>query len=272
MHEWTGIIIILAYGTASLLTVHGVLASRPGSLAFGGWIMATGWVLQVAHLVTALARNEGRVAVNLVASLELASMAMGLFCLVGWWLGRRDGRLVGMVLLPLMVISLVMARSVPGGEGALKSITDPWLISHLVLSLLAYGLFTVAAVLATLDALQARSLKSRQSPGWLSMVLPPLEQLEQGLFFIVHVAFALLTCSIATGMMFSLQNVGSAILFSHKTVFSWVTWGLFAVLLLGHHRWGWRGRRAVRITVWGYLFLLLSYLGVKVVYEFILRR
>ena len=58
----------------------------------------------------------------------------------------------------------------------------------------------------------------------------------------------------------------------HKTVFSILSWLVFAFLLLGRLRFGWRGRKAVRVLYTGSLLLLLAYAGSRFVLEVILRR
>ena len=47
---------------------------------------------------------------------------------------------------------------------------------------------------------------------------------------------------------------------------------VFAVLLWGRWRFGWRGRTAIRWTVGGFVFLMLAYFGSKLVLELILGR
>jgi ABC-type uncharacterized transport system permease subunit len=47
---------------------------------------------------------------------------------------------------------------------------------------------------------------------------------------------------------------------------------VFAVLLWGHHFYGWRGRVAVHWTMSGFGFLLLAYLGSKFVLEVLLHK
>ena len=44
------------------------------------------------------------------------------------------------------------------------------------------------------------------------------------------------------------------------------------MLLFGRWRWGWRGRRAVRLTLAGMVVLLLAFFGSKFVLELVLRR
>ena len=47
---------------------------------------------------------------------------------------------------------------------------------------------------------------------------------------------------------------------------------MFAVLLWGKHRLGWRGTTAVRWTVAGFGLLILAYFGSKFVLELVLQR
>jgi len=58
----------------------------------------------------------------------------------------------------------------------------------------------------------------------------------------------------------------------HKTVLACVAWVIFAVLLFGRWRFGWRGQRVVRWTLAGFATLLVGYFGSKLVLELILQR
>ena len=51
----------------------------------------------------------------------------------------------------------------------------------------------------------------------------------------------------------------------HKTVLSGLSWVVLAVLLFGRWRWGWRGPRAVKLTLTAMGLLLLAYFGSKYV-------
>ena len=55
-------------------------------------------------------------------------------------------------------------------------------------------------------------------------------------------------------------------------MFSLVAWIIFGVLLFGRWRWGWRGYRAVRMTLTGMGFLVLAFFGTKFVLEMIFHR
>ena len=59
---------------------------------------------------------------------------------------------------------------------------------------------------------------------------------------------------------------------AHKTLLSIISWGVFATLLWGRWRYGWRGKTAVRWTLIGFAFLALAYIGSKFILEFLLDR
>ncbi|MBT3197796.1 MAG: cytochrome c biogenesis protein CcsA, partial [Gammaproteobacteria bacterium] len=48
-----------------------------------------------------------------------------------------------------------------------------------------------------------------------------------------------------------------------------ISWLVFATLLWGRHRHGWRGRTAIRWTLSGFGALFLGYFGSRFVVEFI---
>jgi ABC-type uncharacterized transport system permease subunit len=58
----------------------------------------------------------------------------------------------------------------------------------------------------------------------------------------------------------------------HKTIFSLLSWALFAVLLMGRYWRGWRGKSVLRVTLFGFLCLLMAYVGSRFVLEVLLHR
>ena len=142
---------------------------------------------------------------------------------------------------------------------------------HLTLAMLAYGLFTIAALHALLMTLMERRLHGGPVAGPFTG-LPPLLTLEQLLFRAILAGFVLLTLTLATGMMNSERVFGQAIKFTHEAVFGVASWLIFAALLAGRYLYGWRGRTALRWTLAGFVALLLAYVGSRFVLEVILRR
>jgi hypothetical protein len=85
-------------------------------------------------------------------------------------------------------------------------------------------------------------------------------------------AFGLLLLTTLSGMLFSEEVFGRPFRFEHKTVFSLLSLAFFGVLLTGRVVRGWRGRIAMRFTLWGFLILLLAYIGTRFVLEVVLQR
>lgn len=149
----------------------------------------------------------------------------------------------------------------------LSNTLGPGLLSHILLSIVAYSLLTLATLQALLLNYQNNRLKSHHVKSILG-VFPPLQTMESLLFDLVWAGFILLTLSIATGIVF-IDDIFAQNL-SHKTVFSLVSWLLYAMLLGGRHILGWRGRAAIRWVILGFIMLMLAYFGSKFVIEVLL--
>ena len=140
---------------------------------------------------------------------------------------------------------------------------------HILLSIIAYSLLTVAAFQAALLAFQEYQL-SHKHPTVIMDVLPPMQIMEDLLIRIIAVGFFILSLSLATGFMF-LHDIFAQHLV-HKTVLSLLSWLVFAVLLWGRWYMGWRGQKLIRWTLGGFFMLMLAFFGSKLVLEMILDR
>jgi ABC-type uncharacterized transport system permease subunit len=160
---------------------------------------------------------------------------------------------------------------------------DPALRIHLLIALSAYGLVTIAALQAILMSAIDRRLHfplaaAREAKGVrvaLGRILdaqPPLLAQEQVLFRVIWVAFALLTLAVVSGSLISVATTGKWLPFDHKTIFTLLSWLTFGILLFGRYTRGWRGRIALRYTLLGFAFIVLSYTGSRFVVEVILQR
>jgi ABC-type uncharacterized transport system permease subunit len=145
---------------------------------------------------------------------------------------------------------------------------SPWLPLHWALGIASYGLFAAAVVHAWLMTRVERDIRQAADPqGGL-----PLLTLERLTFRFAGAGFILLSATLLAGLLFSEAIYGQPARWDHKTVFSVLAWVVFASLLLGRLRFGWRGRKAVRVLYTGSLLLLLAYAGSRFVLEVILRR
>ncbi|HSH98693.1 MAG: inner membrane protein YpjD [Methylophilaceae bacterium] len=148
---------------------------------------------------------------------------------------------------------------------------QPLFMAHLIISMLAYSLFTFAALHALLMMAAERSL--HQKPTLIKLPdFPPLMVMETLLFRMIGLGFILLTLTLISGMLFSEAMFHQALRFNHKNIFTIVSWLVFGGLLLGRFQYGWRGRKAIRWTLSGFALLFLAYIGSKFVLEILLHR
>lgn len=147
---------------------------------------------------------------------------------------------------------------------------QPLFLAHLLVALVAYSLFTFAALHALLMAAAERTMHKKHSLIRLSE-FPPLMSMENLLFKVIGLGFLLLTLTLMSGMMFSEHIFNQAFKFTHKNIFALLSWLIYGWLLLGRNVYGWRGRKAIRWTLGGFALLLLAYVGSKFVFQFLLR-
>ena len=141
---------------------------------------------------------------------------------------------------------------------------DSGLVIHILISILAYSIFTLAAFQAILLARQDHQLKHHHTRGLIKS-LPPLQTMEKLLFEMIWTGFILLTASLLTGALVFEDLFAQHLI--HKTVLSIFAWLLYVILLIGRHLLGWRSHRAIRWTVGGFIILMLSFFGSKFVLE-----
>jgi ABC-type uncharacterized transport system permease subunit len=242
---------------------------------------AAGWLLPAALLLHAwLGWREIATAEGLDLSLLNALSVVGcLTAAVAWASGLlRTLPAIGTVVLPVAAAAALLPGILPSmlptifARGHLFAYAGESLAAtHVAVALVSYSLFLVAALQAlVLMGLEKRLHRRLPDPG--AAGLPPLLTLERFLFRLVAAGFALLTLTLASGMLFSEQIFGKPVTFTHKPVFSVLGWLTFGALLWGRWRYGWRGRTALRWIIAGTVFVFLAYLGSKFVLEVVLGR
>lgn len=240
----------------------------PGRTKLLGAALGLAIVLHAITLYTALFGGEGlnigfSHAISLIAWLTVASYVV---------MGRdaRLTRLAALYLTPAAIVAVLLPAVLPAQR--VVPYAGDWAFRfHFVVAILAYALFTVAA----LHALLMLFLEKRLQQGMAlsaGQALPPLLSVERLLFRLLGIAFILLTLTLVTGVFFSEHVFGKPFTITHKTVFALMSWLIFGGLLAGHWKAGWRGKLAVRWTLFGFVLLLLSYVGSKFVIEIILKR
>jgi ABC-type uncharacterized transport system permease subunit len=189
-----------------------------------------------------------------------------------YWIESLFYAIEGMqpLVLPLAALATPLPAIFPGLASSGVHAQAAQFKLHLALAMIAYGLFVIALLHATLMAVAERQLHRKGTLAFPN--LPPLLTLEVLLFRMIGAAFAFLTLTLLTGIAFSETLFGRALSFDHKTVFAVASWLIFGLLLAGRWRYGWRGRTALRWTLSGFVMLLLAYVGSRFVLEVLLGR
>lgn len=249
----------------------------------------TALAVRLAHVSTARSSKFGVMGLGLAAALLHAALLydqviapsglnLGFFnavSLVAWLIAAllllstltKPVENLGIVLFPLAALTIILQMLFPSRHIFSFAHGLAGLDAHILISVLAASLLSIAAVQAGLLALQDLRLHEKH-PGGFVRALPPLQTGENLLFQMITAGFVLLSLALITGAIF-LEDIFAQHLV-HKTVLSIVAWMVFAILLWGRWRFGWRGRTAIRWTLSGFVALMLAYLGSKLVLEVVL--
>jgi ABC-type uncharacterized transport system permease subunit len=263
----TGIITALLYLLSGGLLGYNLLHNRIIQDEPNKKIVAAGFAALVLHAIILFSETITPDGLNtaFANSISLVSWLMVLLYIIAEL--RKPVETLGILIFPLAGIAVLIQLFWPGE--ALASNHSFELEIHILLSLLAYGLLSIAALQAILLLVQTHYLKNKH-PGGFIRSLPALQSMESLLFQLIQVGFILLTLALLSGFIF-LENIFAQHLV-HKTVLSIIAWLLFAILLWGRWHFGWRGKKAINFTFGGFIFLMLAFFGSKMVLELILQR
>ncbi len=239
-----------------------------------GWPKAALWLGLFTHaLAIGWALFGGATAGINIGFSHAISLLVWLTLLSYILVGRdtRLTRLATLYLAPVAALAAALVVWLPGNRPMDFGRIDFAFGLHVVVAVMAYALFTVAALHAVLILILQRQLHAASIASGQDG-LPPLMRIEKLMFQLLWIAFILLTATLASGVFFSEALFGKPFAINHKTVFAVMSWFVFGGLLAGHLFAGWRGTLAVRWTLIGFAMLLLSYVGSKFVLEVILKR
>lgn len=215
--------------------------------------------------VYGLSSNNGQLVFSLFSISSLIFWVINAIVLVSSL--KKEVHNLFLLLFPLSAVSVL--SSILGNNPDWQHALEYSIATHVILSILAYSLLTIASLQALLLAYQNRALKNKSLLA-NSKLLPPLQTMESLLFEFLWVGELLLTLAVLSGFYF-LEDMFAQHLV-HKTVFSLIAWFIYALLLWGRHQLGWRGTKAIRWALAGFVCLMLAYFGSKLVLEIILNR
>jgi ABC-type uncharacterized transport system permease subunit len=195
-----------------------------------------------------------------------ATLLLFILCALIWPAARGLSVLLLPYCLCLAVLAAISFR--PHLEAAVPS-NPVWLDAHILVSILTYGLATIAGIAAFAIFQQERALKRRQ-PSPLSAGLPAIADTERLQNRLLWLSAIVLAAGLLTGVGTLYSETGQLFTFTHKTIFAVAAFAVIVALLIVHNLTGLRGRRAARIVLVIYLLLTLAYPGVKFVQDILI--
>ena len=275
---WPSALAVLAYAVAALLPPSPEAADKARNRLI--WAaLAVGWLAQAAAIVldvVALDEASARARFGFGPALSVTTwLVLAVYTLENRRIGLPSVR---RALALLAAATVALAWMFPGQTHMSGS---PWAPLHWLLGFASYGLFGAALLHAALLRHAEKQLRSRSPVGSGAFPAPaapaaampgqalgmPLLRLESLTLRFVAAGFIMLSLTLLLGMVFARPWQ-----WDHKSVFSVLSWLVFATLLIGRAKFGWRGRQAVRWLVAGSLLLLLAYVGSRFVMEVVLHK
>lgn len=222
-------------------------------------------VLQGALLVGDI-DHDGHLTLGVGTILSLDAWAITAIFLVASL--RKPIGSLGAFIMPSTALATIAQIFLPASSENTR-VSDPWLVAHIVVSILAYSLLSIAVVQSLVLWVQESRLRRRYTRQPLRAI-PPMETMETLMFEMIQVGFLLLTLTLISGFFFSEQLFGDPLPFTHHSILSLVAWLAFAILLIGRRQFGWRGLNAVRWTIGGFVLLVFAYLSAEFLFRLVL--
>lgn len=186
---------------------------------------------------------------------------------------RYQARALPTFILPLVYLFTLVSTILPESQTALpallqNAITDNPVIRvllpvHVTLLIFSYAAFIITFVCGVMYLVQEHELKAKHF-GAAFQRLPALNTCDEIGYRSLTVGFVLLTLGVVTGIVWNNQRDGRYWHNDPKEVMALVTWLVY--LFIMHYRLtaDWRGRRVAWLSIAGFVVVMLTWLGARV--------
>lgn len=155
----------------------------------------------------------------------------------------------GVVVMPVALVMLVVARLSPAGA-AHEDLSTLGRV-HISLATIGVGVFALASALSAIYLVEDRALKQKRfDTSAFRDRGAPLEALDRLAHRLIWVGFPIFTVALVLGAIW-VSKLGES-LDRLEYPLAGVTWLSYAGLLVARQVYGWRGRRAARLTLAGF--------------------
>ncbi len=200
---------------------------------------------------------------NLIEAAATATLLVQLMYLFG--VIRHGVQGLGLFLLPAMAVPLILAPFLP-----IDTTTQPILTSsilettHLLISMIAYAMLTMAAFHAVMLLLLDQALK-RKHMHPIIQAMPPLTTLEAMMMSMVRWSVWLILLSILTGLVWQWVDFSNMAIFNHKVLLACFSFAMLFWLMHKQRQGVWHAQRTSQWLLTAYALMLLAYFGVHLI-------
>jgi cytochrome c-type biogenesis protein CcsB len=171
---------------------------------------------------------------------------------------RRD--LVAFAL-PVVLLLLAYAWTLPRSVGPLVPVFKSlWLKTHIISSIMAYSAFATTFAASCLYLFKARSTEGDTAQ--------TLAHLDRVAYQAAIIGFPFMTFCVISGAIWADYVWGRYWSWDPKETWSLITWLIFAAYLHTRYSRGWRQQKAAILAIVGFLTVLMTFIGVEIIYQY----
>lgn len=222
----------------------------------GFYLIITATLIQTVNFIY-LFINETQIAGGLNKSLYLFSWFISIVYIISQI--RFKAEIMGAFVAPMALIMTIPKLILPQGLiDHEQSLSNPWILTHIILMFLAEAVFTVAFIAGILYIFQEKQIKSKHVAKFLNK-LPSLTALDKINHLSLLIGFPIVTLGLAIGLLAANEIWGQNWIWGQKETWSIITWLLYAVLIHGRLSSGWKGRKAAFGAVLGFGIICFTF-------------
>lgn len=192
-------------------------------------------------------------------------MAVYLFAEFRYKLRSLGAFVMPIPFLLLMFIIMTMGPDERIAQAIPPALKSQWLTFHVLTAMFAYGAFAVSFGLGIMYLLKLSKKNSENKLNTKGIIsrFPSLETLDELAYKVVGFAFPLLSLCIITGAIWADYAWGTYWSWDPKETWSLITWIIYAGYLHARLMYGWKGKRAAWMAVFGFAAVLFTFFGVN---------
>lgn len=252
------LIATVAYGL--LFYLRSETAGRWAAPIFRGTLL-----LHFAYLVAVSWRYHQLPIATVSQALTVTAFAVAVVYAFLEWRGRE--RTTGVWMVGLVLIFQVLSALLPAPEPKYREVFhNPLFATHVVLALLGYAAFAIAAGYGYLFLRLYRELKRRRFATFFGR-LPPLEVLERMMASGLIIGFVALTGAVVAGIVWVEELHPGSWWHDPMILFTLGTWVLYGVALALRSLRRWQGRQTALASIAGLTTIIVTLIAVNLLFS-----